>query len=144
MHALKSKIEQMLHEATKKIMVTGWLDTSLLDILQKKHAEGVSIRIITKRPESGSPQPTRTAYRKLVDIAEVRRNELWHFRLIVCDDKEALVTSSDLTTHSLSQNFEAGVWTCSPMVVNRAIKLFEKVWQHAETKDVNQELKRKS
>lgn len=139
---LKCRIERMLESAKREIMIAGWLDTSLLNLLTKKHKEGVLIRIVTKVPGKESPQPTRTAYTQLVGIARVRRNNLQHFRVIVCDSKEVLVTSSDLTTHSLTQNFEAGVWRAIPIAVQRAIELFETVWRHKETKDVNEEMER--
>jgi len=109
--------------------------------LQKKNKEGILIRVMTKKPDSNSPQPVRTMYKELVNIALVRRNNLRHFRLIICDNKEVLISSADLTTHGLSQNFEAGIWTGSPIVIKQALDLFEHVWQHEETVDVNQELR---
>ena len=136
---LKNKIQEMLGEAKKEIMVSCWLDTFLLEIFQRKSKEGVKIRVLTKKPGSRSPTPVKTAYKKLVDIAEVKRNNLRHFRIIICDRKQVLISSSDLTTHSLSQNFEAGIWTSSPIVVRRAVKLFERVWKNKDTVDVNQE-----
>jgi len=139
---LRSKIEQMLKEATREIMISGWFDTILLDILQEKSKEGVSIRILTNKPDPTGPKPNRTAYAKIPEIAQVRRNDLWHFRMIICDGREVLVSSADLTTHSLSQNYEAGIWTSSPIIVKRATTLFEKVWQHKNTIDVNQETKK--
>lgn len=138
---LKDKILQMLEEAKCEIMAAGWVDTYLLDILQKKSKAGIKIRIITKKPDKDGPMPNRTAYKRIAEIAEVRRNDLWHFRMIICDGKEVIVSSADLTTHSLTQNFEAGLSTSSPFIVERAIRLFEKVWNHEETIDVNKELK---
>jgi len=138
---LRSKIEHMLKEAKREIMVSGWFDTILLDILQEKSKEGVSIQILTNKPDPTGPKPNRTAYAKIPEIAQVRRNDLWHFRMIICDGREALVSSADLTTHSLSQNYEAGIWTSSPIIVKRAIALFKRVWLHKDTIDVNQEAK---
>jgi len=138
---LRDKIIQTLENAKCEIMASGWLDTYLLDLLQRKSKAGVKMRIITKQPDKGGPMPNRTAYKRIVEIAQVRRNDLWHFRMIICDAKEIVVSSADLTTHSLTQNFEAGIWTSSPIMVQRAIQLFEKVWNHKDTIDVNQELK---
>lgn len=138
---LKDKIVQMLEDAECEIMAAGWLDTYLLELLQKKSKAGIQIKIITKKPDKDGPMPNRTAYKRIVEIAQVRRNDLWHFRMIICDGKEVVVSSADLTTHSLTQNFEAGLWTSSPFIVQRAVQLFEKVWNHVDTIDVNQELK---
>ena len=137
---LKDKIKQMLEGAKQEIMIAGWLDTYMLDELQKKNKEHIPIQIITRQPDKGGPMPNRTAYKRITEIAQVRRNELWHFRMLICDKKEVLVSSADLTTHSLTQNFEAGLWTSSPAIVDRAVVLFGKVWNHKETIDVNQEV----
>lgn len=138
---IKNKIEEMMQNAKKEIMIAGWIDTLLLNILKIKEKEGISIKIITKKPDGQSPSPVKTAYRELVNIAQVKRNRLAHFRLIISDDKEVLVSSCDLTTHSLSQNYEAGIWTCSPAIVEDAIAFFDKVWQHEDTKNVNEEFR---
>jgi hypothetical protein len=138
---LRDKIIQMLEEAKLEIVASGWLDTYLLDVLQRKSKSGVKIRVLTKKPDKDGPMPNRTAYKRIAEIAQVKRNDLWHFRMIICDLKEVIVSSADLTTHSMTQNFEAGLWTSSPVIVQRAFQLFERVWNHGDTIDVNQEIR---
>lgn len=139
---IKEHIERMLTEAESEILISGWLDTTFLGILQEKKEKGIGIRILTKKPDERSPVTVKTAYEQIVKIGDVRRNKLLHFRLVLRDKKELFISSSDLTNSSLTHNFEAGIWTTSPQAISNAVDFFEKVWEDNGSKNVNEEFAR--
>lgn len=133
---LEEKIKSMIESANEEILISGWIDTTLLTNLKKKAEEGVSIKILTKKPETTSPTPTKNAYKRLSTFSEAKRNSLMHTRLLIIDNNEVLASSADLTNHSLTLNFEAGIWSKDRYVVVRAKEFFDKIWNHEETKSV--------
>ena len=63
-----------------------------------------------------------------------------HFKLIIMDMKICYVGSANLTGAGMGmksanrRNFEAGIMTDSPEIVDAAIEEFDKVWRGSECK----------
>ena len=52
-----------------------------------------------------------------------------HSRMVIIDDSEVLVSSSDLTRDQLYDEYNAGIWTSDKETVKKAIDFFENLFQ---------------
>lgn len=73
------------------------------------------------------------ALEKLMDRGEVRRNSKVHAKLLISDEKIALISSANLSSTGLYHNFECGVLTDEPSVIAEALSFFEEVWNDLYT-----------
>jgi|GEM_PF-4926389 len=72
---------------------------------------------------------------------EVRRNPDIHVRLIICDDKLVMFSSSDLKDSDLKKKYQYGFWTNNEDIVKKAIEYFENVWRNSAIVNLFEELK---
>jgi hypothetical protein len=54
--------------------------------------------------------------------------------MIIVDDKEALISSADLTRDQLIDEFNAGIWVRDKETVKRATEFFDNIWEESKTK----------
>jgi phosphatidylserine/phosphatidylglycerophosphate/cardiolipin synthase-like enzyme len=55
-----------------------------------------------------------------------------HAKIILVDKREAVVTSANFTTGGLDLNYEGGIWTCNPIVINEVCSFIDKLRYHAQ------------
>jgi hypothetical protein len=132
---LRPRIIEMISRAEKEILISGWMDTSLLCELKKK-GSGVAINVLSPGTDDRGKKAVITAYRELHEIAHLKTNPLLHSRMIIIDGIEALLTSADLNAASLTQNFEMGIWTTEPYFVHEAHSYFMKMWEHKDSSNI--------
>ena len=101
----------------------------------------LSIKIIT-RPSKDNNKGMRVKIGKnaldLLKIAtrgDLKTNEILHARMIIADDKEALISSADLTRDQLMDEFNSGIWVRDRETVKRATEFFDNIWEESEKKE---------
>lgn len=105
-----------------------------LQILAEKISKGVSVRIIhAKEPGKNF----RTDFDKFPELRNNLERMLCprvHFKLIIIDFKKAYIGSANLTGAAMGskadnrRNFESGIFTDDPKIVEQAITQFDEVW----------------
>lgn len=129
---LSDKIKELIDKAEgEEVLVAGWVDSEGMRLMKSLMKRNVKFRIVTHRPTEGGhfTSDTRDVFSKLArEHAEsIRILAKLHARLII-SDKEALVSTADLTKDSLGAKFEAGISTTDGFTIMKLKEFFEKLW----------------
>ncbi len=132
--ALSEKIKGIIDNTEDgEVLVAGWVDSVGMRLLNSLMKRGIKFRIVTHRPSSSeSGKAPSDAYEVFSKIAEehtqnVRILTKLHARLLITD-KEALVSTADLTKDSLEAKYEAGISTTDGFAIMKTKEFFEKLW----------------
>lgn len=68
------------------------------------------------------------------EIAQVRTIRDLHAKVILCDNKRALIGSMNLTRGSLLRNHEAGIYTENTKIISEINAWWTTLWQRGKTK----------
>jgi len=137
--ALSNRIREIIEKTEDgEVLVAGWVDSTGMRLLSSLTKRNVKFRIITHRPSDiekrQSPSDTSEIFSKLAKdyVENVRVLPQLHTRLLI-SDKEALVSTADLTKESLGVKYEAGISTTDGLAIIKMKEFFEKLWE-ASTK----------
>jgi hypothetical protein len=129
-------IGEMLGRAKKEIRITSpFIDMFYEELINlKEKTPELSIKLITrpKREIEGIRGKIAQNVVDLLGIAtkdNVLQSAILHSRVIIIDDTEVLVSSSDLTRDQLYDEFNAGIWTSEREAVQEAIKFFDNLFE---------------
>ena len=138
--SLRVKVEKIFDKAEEgeEILITGWIGSFATPLLKSLTEKNVKFRIITHRPtppERG--KSTSDQYDIFTKVlakkypGNVRILGKLHARLLI-SEKEALVSTADLTRDSHEGKFEAGISTTDGLTIKKLKEFFEKMWEAAE------------
>ena len=105
-----------------------------LAMLSKLIRKGVSVRLIHAKEPGPAFREDFDKYPMLYDRLERSLCPRVHFKIIVIDCKEVYVGSANLTGAGVgmkaesTRNFEAGIFTDIPEIVEQAMNQFDEVW----------------
>lgn len=135
---IHDKTLEMLNNATQTIRISSlyidMLYENIIDVIQENNVE---VRIIV-RPRKDIQGVREKISKSVLDIlsistrGKVRTNPIIHARMLIVDDKEVLISTSDLTRDQLFDEYNAGVWTRNQSIVENAIKFFDNVWEESD------------
>lgn len=132
---LSNKIRDIIEKTEEgEVVVAGWVDSTGMRLLSSLTKRNIKFRVITHRPSDSekrqSPSDISETFSKLAkEYAEnVRVLPHLHARLLI-SDKEALVSTADLTKESLEVKYEAGISTTDGLAIMKMKELFEKLWE---------------
>ena len=136
-----AKVRDMLNSAEAEIKILSpYMDVMYEDIVDlAKNNTGISIKLITRPSRDIQGMRERIA-KNVLDLLKIatrgnlRTNEILHARMIIVDDKEALISSADLTRDQLVDEFNAGIWVRDEETVKRATDFFDNIWKQSEKK----------
>ena len=134
---LRIKVEEIFDKAEEgeEILITGWIGSFAVRLIRSLKKRNVMFRIITHKPTP--PEKGKNAsdeydiFRKVLTKEfsdKVRLLGKLHARLIV-SEKEALVSTADLTKDSHESKFEAGICTTDGLTIKQIKDYFEKMWE---------------
>jgi hypothetical protein len=131
---LSEKVKELMERVEEgEVLVAGWVDSFGMRLLNSLTDRNIKFRLVTHRPSSAergkSPSDTYEVFGRLAkEHAEsVRISTRLHARLLI-SDKEALVSTADLTKDSLEAKFEAGITTTDGLTIMKLKEFFEKLW----------------
>lgn len=136
---LSAKVKEILNktEEGEEILIAGWIGSFGIRLLNSLMKRNVEFRIITKKPASPkkgkSPSDEYEVFTKVLTKEypeKVRRLTKLHARLLI-SDKEALVSTADMTKDSHEAKYEAGISTTDGLTILELKKFFEKMWKSA-------------
>ena len=105
-----------------------------LSVLDRLIRKGVSVRLIHAKEPGPIFREEFDRFPALISGLESALCPRVHFKMMIFDMKEAYVGSANLTgagigmKSSLKRNFEAGVLSDDPQIVDGAIEHFDSVW----------------
>ncbi|HOZ30956.1 MAG TPA: phospholipase D-like domain-containing protein [Bacteroidales bacterium] len=135
---LISKVESSLWIGTADIkdlyVKQGSQVIPLLAVIAKQVERGISVRLIHAKEPGQNFRDDFDKYPVLWKNMERMLCPRVHFKLIIFDNKIAYIGSANLTGAGLgfkgpdNRNFEAGILTSDPSLVNEAVNQFDNVW----------------
>ena len=116
----KEVVENMLQNATKKILLTGYSISSYFDeminLLIEKSNTGVFVKIFLNRPEIKNQNSinklmeNRSIFLKVYEYVQKEKDPMsaLHAKVLVTDDDMSFITSANLSYHGQKGNIEIG------------------------------------
>lgn len=141
---LASKANQTLWIGTADIkdlyVVQGKKEKPFLGVLSDLIGKGVEVRLIHAKEPGPNFREDFDRYPRLATMLERVMCPRVHFKIIVIDQQICYVGSANLTSAGMGmksatrRNFEAGILTDIPSIVENANQEFDKVWCGSECK----------
>jgi hypothetical protein len=132
---LSDKVNDIIGRVEQgEVLIAEWVDSYGMRLLNSLTERNIKFRIVTHKPSSAergmAPSDTREAFIKLSkEYAEnVRILSKLHARLLITD-REALVSTADLTKESMGAKYEAGISTTDGVTIIHLKEFFEKLWK---------------
>ena len=133
---INDRIIRMFHNATKEIRITSpFIDMFYEEIINiKQQNPDIIIKIVT-RPKKEVEGLRGKIAQNVIDLLNIAtkgnilQSSMVHSRMVIIDDSEVLVSSSDLTRDQLYDEYNAGIWTSDKETVKKAIDFFENLFQ---------------
>lgn len=113
----------------------GKTEKPFLGVLSNLIDKGINIRLIHAKEPGPAFREDFDKYKNLITGLERALCPRVHFKIIVIDCKTAYIGSANLTDAGMGmkspnrRNFEAGILTDEPELVEAAMEEFDKVWR---------------
>lgn len=131
-----SALIEELDAAQSSISIEVYLltDDSINSALFRARDRGVAVRVLLEEDPYGGSNQQQEIFDTLTEGGvQVRwnpgTNRFSHVKMIVVDQRVAMVLNLNLTYSALNKNREFGVITTDPAVVDHASRIFENDWQ---------------
>ena len=121
-------------------VVQGKTEKPFLGVLSELIGKGVEVRLIHAKEPGPNFREDFDRYPRLAKLLERVMCPRVHFKIIIIDQAICYVGSANLTGAGMGmksptrRNFEAGILTDEPSIVDAAIEEFDKVWRGSECK----------
>ena len=121
-------------------VVQGKTEKPFLGVLSELIGKGVEVRLIHAKEPGPNFREDFDRYPRLAKMLERVMCPRVHFKIIIIDQAVCYVGSANLTGAGMGmksatrRNFEAGILTDEPSIVDAAIEEFDKVWRGSECK----------
>lgn len=121
-------------------VVQGKAEKPFLGVLSELIGKGVEVRLIHAKEPGPNFREDFDRYPRLAKLLERVMCPRVHFKIIIIDQAICYVGSANLTGAGMGmksatrRNFEAGILTDEPSIVDAAIEEFDKVWRGSECK----------
>ena len=128
--SLKEEIERMIDESKESLMIISpYCDMTMINGLINAKEAGVDIKIILRNDEhvKGLAKDGLEQIKKYFPENHKLLKNI-HSRIIICDYKEAIVSSADLDQKSLQGLLNLGVKISEPDLVKKIIDYFSYIW----------------
>jgi len=122
-------------------VVQGKTEKPFLGVLSDLIGKGVEVRLIHAKEPGPNFREDFDRYPRLAKMLERVMCPRVHFKIIIIDQAICYVGSANLTGAGMGmksatrRNFEAGILTDEPSIVDAAIEEFDKVWRGSECKN---------
>lgn len=140
MDSIESQLNKMFRKADREIIIISpWIKRGawnrIRTIIHNFIDNGGKIEVFMKGDEEDflkgfSDRDVVNAIKYLG--GEVKFVPTLHAKVVVIDRQEAIITSANFTTGGLDFNYEGGIWTCNPIIVNEIYGFIEEIRRHAK------------
>ena len=110
------------------------MDLHLIDEIAGAIERGVEVLLITRATDKLNTHDTKMAFPHLQKLLRknLKMNERIHARIIIRDDIEALMMSSDLTQDSIQNLLNCGIRISDTNVIEDLLIFFDNVWNSSK------------
>ena len=114
-----------------KVYAQDISDYQTVGALARAARTGVKVQVLTSKKPNGPSKKMAYLQKAGVDI-RISRKYMIHAKVILIDDKKAIVGSINLTTPSLKKNRELAIITQDPNVIAPLRHTFDQDWEKAK------------
>lgn len=132
---LSKQIRQLIHSSTRSLKILSpHTDLHLIDDLSEAITRGVQVQLIIRNLDQQNTPTTKQAFPHLQKILgkNLKSNDKIHARVLVKDDCEAIVMSSDLDQNSMQNLINCGVHISDSVPISQLNDFFEEIWKSSK------------
>lgn len=126
---IKDRSINLIEDTQNELLVACYLDDSIASFIIDVVKRGAKVKAIFRHITRPGNKKAFKMLKK--NGAEVRVNRESHARFLVSDEREAMISSSDLTRDSFYDHFEAGVITNDKETIKKTREFFYKIWDES-------------
>ena len=110
----------------------------LFDILAKKCYDKKVVRVLTNKRDNRGHVPDTNAYairylkEKRVPVRYFPNGRLCHAKILIVDDRKAIIGSHNLSVKSCHNNFEVSFFITDLVTVKYLVDAYDRVWDTAK------------
>lgn len=125
----KDRAVSLIENSREVLLISGYLDDSVVSFIIDAVKKGVKVKAIFRHiTRPGNKKAFKTLRN---NGAQVRVNRDCHARFIISDDREAIISSGDLTRDSFYDHYEAGILTTDAATIKKATAFFYQMWDQS-------------
>ena len=125
----KDRAISLIENSNEVLLISGYLDDSIVSFIIDAVKKGTRVKAIFRHiTRPGNKKAFKTLKK---NGAEVRVNRECHARFIISDDREAIISSGDLTRDSFYDHFEAGILTTDATTIKKVTAFFYQMWDQS-------------
>jgi hypothetical protein len=122
---IKNYMIQIIRSTHKELRISGYIDTALTNEIIEAMRRNVRVMAMIRHLTRPS---NKEAYRLLATHgAEIRENKDLHARMVISDDRYALISSADMTRDSFYDHYEAGFLVKDRAMVNKVLSFYQRI-----------------
>ncbi len=133
-NSVYGEIKNNLKKAEHEILICSPWITYLVDEFSVL-GNGISSKFITNlREEDIERQITDVDKFRVLEEhgAEIKYNNDLHAKIVIIDNRVAIISSANMTKRGLLSNYEAGVLIKDQKQVQKAVEFFNGIWEESE------------
>ena len=139
---LVTEAKKSIYISTFKIELTskrrGLRLKQFFDVLQEKHLGGVDVRILTNKRDNRGHIPESNAYafyhfkKNKIPIRSLPNSRVVHAKLLIVDERKAILGSHNLSIKSCHNNFEMSFLIDDPVTLAYLESTYSYMWFKAK------------
>lgn len=128
---LSKRIKQLISESKTSLkIISPHTDLHLFDDISEAVKRGVNVELIIRNLDQQNTAPTQQAFPYLQKILgkNLKSNTKIHTRLIIKDNSEAIIMSSDIDQNSMQNLINCGIEISDSTPISELNNFFKEIW----------------
>ncbi len=126
---IKDRSINLIEDTENELLIACYLDDSIASFIIDVAKKGAKVKAIFRHITRPGNKKAFKMLKK--NGVEVRVNRESHVRFLVSDEREAMISSSDLTRDSFYDHFEVGIITNDKETIKRTREFFYRIWDES-------------
>ena len=131
---LRTAVEKIILDAESSLLIMSPRIDDLYDEIGKKADGALDVKIIAQPAEfikGPRKRFKKRSFQVLQKQCGLRKLDVLHSRLVICDKKKVISMTSDLTLDGLRDQYNCGLESEDPRIANDAVGFFNQAWAEA-------------
>lgn len=132
---LSKTIRELIDKSKKSVkIISPHTDLHLIDSLSSAIDRDVDVRLIIRNKQNQNTQSTLQAFPHLQRLLQnnLKSNDSIHARLLIVDNNEALVMTSDMSLDSMQNLINCGLHITDSTTLSELDEFYEKIWSNSK------------
>lgn len=137
---LSKVIRELINTSEKSLkIISPYTDLHLMEELSSAINRNVDVKLIIKNEKDNNTHSTKQAFPHLQKLLKqnLKSHDNVHARMLICDDEEAVVMSSDINQDSMQNLINCGIHVTDSVAITELVDFFEKIWSSSKNTSKN-------